>query len=152
MLFVPTHEGYSNWDEREISIDSVRLIDTYNIKGSRMKLEIIADDQKFYLWYPQSCYLKYANAVQSELLSGKITSVTAIISPNQTGWDKLFNQNRIVDLRCEKSVYYDFEAERIRLLETHFSKGVLCASVFILSLSLGVYIALVYKVVSFRKS
>ena len=74
------------------NIDNINIMDSHDIKGSRMKLTIMDGDNMFFVWYPLSSYRNYARKIETELLTGETTSVTVKVASNQTIRDKLLHQ------------------------------------------------------------
>ncbi len=109
-----------NLNENTVHIDKVSLLDSHNLRGYRMKLKIVDRDRTYYLWYPQSAYRLYSEAILEDLLSGNVDTIV-IKSVNPSLRDRLRNKRRIVDLRTEDAVYYDLQSEiqssKIRLVE-----------------------------------
>lgn len=147
-LFYPIYHELENLQERQIQIDDVRIIDTRNKIGSRMKLEIVSDDETFYVWYPvtflKSYYKEYSYLLKKDLLSGNVTCVTAKIAKNKSIHDNLFNRNRIVDLRCEDTVYYDIETEKVDLKYDYISLWVVTILSLIVMLVYSGYLIWIY--------
>jgi len=98
-LFLPYDRILDNLKEYEIHIDKVYLWDSHDKKGSRMKLIIVDGTQTFYLWYPSTEYRYYSDEIKSELLSGKVTTVTAKVADTQNVFDCIRTQKRIVELK-----------------------------------------------------
>ena len=120
-LFYLSFQIYSssklNLDEletKEIYIDDVVLVDTYNSKSSRMKLKITADNNNYFLWYPQRYFKEYKSLLEKDLLSLRVRKVKVITISSSSLINKIRNQIQIVDLRSENTVYYDIEIEKKR--------------------------------------
>lgn len=120
-LFYLSFQIYSssklNLDEletKEIYIDDVVLVDTYNSKSSRMKLKITADNNNYFLWYPQRNFKEYKSLLEKDLLSLRVRKVKVITISSSSLINKIRNQIQIVDLRSENTVYYDIEIEKKR--------------------------------------
>lgn len=118
-LFASPYRKLENLHKLELHIDDAYLIDSHDTKGSRMKLVIISGEKKYYLWYPSSSYAKFASKVETDLIDGTVTSVTALVADDQSIRDTILRQNRIVDLRGETEIYYHIDTERIRLASNH---------------------------------
>lgn len=116
-----------------------------------MKLEIVSENQTFYLWYPQNSYIDYKYEVETELLTGKVTSVTAKVIGTQTIRDNLLNRIRVVDLRKDTSVYYDLATEKANLRQNYNSLWILFFLIFVLWLFSTIFISIVYKIITFQK-
>lgn len=122
-LVLPPYRSLDDLQEVEIHIGNVSLFDSGDKRGSRMKLTISDSngDGTYYLWYPQTGYKKFSHAVETELLTGKTTLVTAKIVSSPYLRDKLQSKRRMVDLRSGNSVYYDIETERRQLADNYVS-------------------------------
>ncbi len=151
LLFSSSIQSLDDLQELKIHIDSLHLFDSYDTKGSRIKLTIIDGDNLFYVWYPQSSYMNYAYKVETELLTGETTSVTAKVVRSQTIRDKLLNQRRIIDLRNGDSVYYDLDAERLSLSKNYISCWILFLFSCFFWMFSTLFIAVVYRIVIFQK-
>lgn len=150
-LLFPTYQSLDDLQEYEIHIDDVRLWDSHDTKGRRMRLEIITGDQTFYLWYPQSDYIDYKHEVETELLAGKVTTVTAKVVRDQTIRDSLLKRKRVVDLRSDTSVYYDLTTERASLRQDYISICFLYPFLFAVWLFSTLFILLIYGVITFQR-
>ncbi len=135
----------------QLKIDRVSLVDTYDIHGSRMKLYISSGDQNYYLWYPQGSYLPYSEVLDTHLLSGKTTVVTAKVIPNNIVREALGRRAEIVDLRTDDVVFFDIE-DRIKSNQIDHIGIVILAFIsgfmFILD---TIFITTVYGVIEFGK-
>lgn len=150
-LILPTYRTLDDLQEYEIHIDRVFLLDSHDTKGNRMKLEIVDGDRVFYLWYPQFSYGDYRHDVETELLTGKVTSVMGKIPKAQKIRDNLFNRTRIVDLRNGDSVYYDLATEKASLRHNHNTLWIPFLLIFASWLFTTLYISLIYQIVTFQK-
>ena len=101
-------------ESKEIYIDDIVLVDTYNSRSSRMKLKITSDDNNYYLWYPQHNFKEYKSLLDKDLLTLRVRNVKVIIMPSSSLINKIRNQIQIVDLRSKNTVYYDIEIEKER--------------------------------------
>ncbi len=135
----------------QLKIDNAYLMDTYDTRGSRMKLYISSGDQNYQLLYPQGSYLPYSEALDTNLLSGKTTVVTAKVIPNNIVREALGRRIEIVDLRTDDVVFFDIE-DRIK------SKQIDHTGIVLLSFLFGfvfivdtIFITTVYGVVEFGK-
>ena len=137
--------------ECELIIEDVSLCDSYDTKGTRMKLTIFANGITYYIWYPQTEYKQFADGIKNDLLSGDITSVNAIVSNTQTIRDKIFDQRRIIDLRSDSAVYYDFELECDSLQKNFSWSCVLSVFSILILLSYTLCISLLYGVLYYKK-
>lgn len=109
-LFYPADECLEDLNESIVHIDKVSLLDSHNVRGARMKLKIVDRDMTYYLWYPQSAYRLYSQAIHEDLLSGNVDTVV-VKSTKPSLRDTIQNKRRIVDLRTEDAVYYDLQSE-----------------------------------------
>ena len=109
-LIRSTDECLENLNENVVHIDKVSLIDSHNVRGTRMKLKIVDNDMTYYLWYPQSTYQVYSQAIHEDLLSGNV-DIVVIKSTKPTLRDIIQNQRRIADIRTNDTVYYDLQSE-----------------------------------------
>lgn len=150
-LFLPPYHSLDDLRELEIHIDNVHLFDSHDKKGSRLKLTIADGDNTYYLWYPQSGYKKYARAVETELLTGDTTLVTAKIVSSQTLRDKLLNRKRVVDLRSGDSVYYGLDTEKDRLSRNYASNWILFPLFFSCWVIDTLWAGIAYDIVIFRQ-
>ena len=143
-IFVPSYKKVDAAKEYEIVIDDLSAFEPNGRRTSALRLYITADDQLFYLYYPSLHYKRYAPQLESELLSGKETTVKLKAVDGFTIWDTLRGRKRIVDLRSENSVYYELETEIAKLRQDYI--GVVCVGGLLLLLWLidSVYILLVY--------
>ena len=150
-VFLPVYRTLEDTQTCILSVENVRLIDTHSVRGSRMRLELVSEGQTYYLWYPKSHYKEYADIIEQELLSGEITSVTAMVSKNVSLRDSIFDNKRIVDLRSETSIYYDIELEKISLYNLRISSLVASLlSLIVLVIDTG-YLLMIYGKVSCKK-
>ncbi len=147
----PATYWQDNVEAVQLQTDGVRLIDTFSTKGSRMKLIIEADGQTYYLWYPANAYLQYSESVESLLLTGVETNLSAKIIDNSTLWDRLTGHHRIVDLRCGNSVFYEMETETSRATEDHNALWILFALSGLLWIAEVIYIGFAYGIIALRK-
>ena len=138
----------------ELHIDEISLFDSYNTKSSRMKLNITSNGVHYYVWYPQNCFSKYADRIQSDLLSGNLSVVHAKVTSKQTLREKILNQRRVVDLRSAYSVYYELGDEIKQAQEGKQSLLLMLVVTLLLWGSSTIIILLVYRVfqISKRKS
>ena len=150
-LFSSPGSSLDNLCELRIHIDNINIMDSHDIKGSRMKLTIMDGDNLLYVWYPQSSYRNYARKIETELLTGETTSVTVKVASNQTIRDKLLHQRRIVDLRNGDSIYYDLDTERSALFKNYITCWILFLSSCALWIFSKKYITKVYKIAIFQK-
>lgn len=137
--------------EYELIIEEVSLCDSYSIKGARMKLSIFADGTTYYIWYPQTKYKQFADDINNDLLSGDVTSVNVMVSNTQTIREKMFSQQRIVDLRSTSAVYYDFELERDSLQKSFSWSCVLSVFSILILFLYTLCVSLLYGILSWKK-
>ncbi len=133
------YQSLKNLKTYEITIDDVRLVDTYDKLGTRMRLEIISDNNRYYLYYIH--YRDYKPYVESELLSGKVSSVTIKVAEQQAFRDVISNRIHVVDIRNDSTVFFDIETEKEILRTTYLSYWItflifcplwLCSTIFLL--------------------
>ena len=136
---------------KEIQIDEIYLFNSYDTKGSRIKLNIVSDGMQYFVWYPQERFAEYSNTIEQDLLSGNVVSVQVMIPGKHNFRDKLLNQYRIFDLRTDSSVYYtvDDEIDRIYRVQTWY--WVICATGILLWCTGTIIILLIYKVITIHK-
>lgn len=147
-ILFPASARLEDLDVCQIQIDHIRLVDSHNTKGDRLKLELMDGEQTFYLWYSQSSYSRFAGSVEGELLTGAVTAVTAKLASHASLRDVIGNRKRIVDLRSDASVYYDLETEIENIRETSVGTWLLLL-LLTLALVCGVlYTMLVYRVMA----
>lgn len=144
MLFVPKYQKLNNISECQITIKSIRLIDTHNSNGSRFRLYIQGNNQSYYLDYPQLYSKEYLNRVKEELLTGEIELVDAKYVDNYTIRDRILGRKRIVDLRTNNSVYYELEMEKKQLSEYKISACVLFFLVILVWIIYSLFIIGIY--------
>ena len=149
-LVSPAYRALENIQECQISIDTIRVYDSRDANGRRIKLEISSENQRYYLWYPQGSYGKYSTQVK-ELLSGNVTLVNAKFIEKSTIYDLLLDKVRIVDLRTDDTIYYDLDTEKIALQKGYIGLwivGPLFLTLWILS---TIWILLIYRVMKILK-
>lgn len=150
-LFLPPYRSLDGLQEVEIHISNVSLFDSGDKRGSRMKLTIADGDDTYYLWYPQTGYKKFRHAVETELLTGKTTLVTAKIVSSPSLRDKLQNKNRMVDLRSGDSVYYDIDTEKKQLTEDYVSVWIAFPLLFFCWAISTLLIGIIYRPIVFQR-
>jgi len=147
--FLPPYRMLNDLQSIEIHTEEIFIWDSHDIKGTRMKLNIISEGITYYVWYPK--YKDFKNAVENDLLSGNVRTVNALVVKNQSIRDRLLNQKQIVDLRSETNVYYDITMEKNQLKQDYIA-GIFCAIFFlVIWLLVTFYILLVYGCFDFKK-
>ena len=109
-LFFPYNRELEKTHDYSLIIDEVRLRDSSS-KGTRMNLRIVSEGKVFYVWYPQKEYLNYSENIFQDLLTGNVVLVSVKVSDKQSVRDIILNQQRIVELRNDDTVYYSLETE-----------------------------------------
>lgn len=140
-------------DTQEISLNIASI--HYKESSGRSRstgLEITAENgQVYYLWYPKGKWLEYADSVEMELFSGKISTVNVICTNKQSLQDQILNRKRIVDLRSDASVYYGIDTEQVRLRNNYICL-LLIFPVASITWGILTYMTLLgYGVLSFKK-
>ncbi len=148
-----THSNYThdNMESTQIEIEKVFLTNTFSTKGSRMKLTIQSGETQYYLWYPPESYLQYSDAINTYLLSGNVTHVSAIVVSDSTIWDSWTGRQRIIDLRMDNTVFYEFDTEASRLQGDYATFCVLTLLIGFFHIIYTIIVCIVYGVVNFRK-
>ena len=149
-LFLPVNRTLDNLEERKINVDKIDIWDSRDSKGSRMRLDIVSGNTTYYLWFPQN-YVDYAEKVETELLNGKVTSVTAIVVSDQTLHDRISNRMRVVDLRSDTSIYYDLDTEKVNFQQDYIFLWFLFIFLFLIWLFGTLLIVLIYGVLTYKK-
>lgn len=157
-ILLPMYHTLEDLQEYKIRFDAIRLVDSHDTKGSRMRLDMIVGDQIFYLWYPEgyvwdpeSGYRRYADKLEEDLLSGKVTCVTAKVVTHRTIRDRLAKRWRVVDLRSGDSIYYELSTEKADLREDYIACCCLFPLVFGAWLLGTLLVLLAYQVVTVYK-
>lgn len=150
-LCLPVYGSLDELREINIHIDKIYLRDSHDTKGSRMKLVITEGKCNYYLWYPAANYKDFSLQLEQDLLSGKISEVTALVVSNQSLRETLSNSFRIVDLRSDRSVYYDLDTEKQSLRNNRLSLWI-AFTVLSLGWVVWTYIELLaYNIISYKK-
>lgn len=136
---------------KEIPIDDIYLFNSYETKGSRIRLNIVSDGMQYFVWYPQERFDEYSNTIEQDLLSGNVVSVQVRIPEKRNFRDKLLNQYRIFDLRTDSSVYYSVDDEIDRIYCGQRWQWVICATGILFWCTGTIIMLLIYKVISFHK-
>lgn len=149
-LFFPMYQTLDHLNERKIQIDSIYLKNTSNIfflgaGSSGMQLNMISGDNTYYVSY--SRYRDFAGLIESELLSGKVTSVSVQVPEKQMIRDRLCHRFRVAELRSETSVFYSLDEERSSLKDIYYGNWILFALAFPLLIFLIFMNLIIYKVV-----
>lgn len=144
--FFLMYQTLDDLQDYKISIDRVRLLDTYDTKGRRNILEIVSGNTTYYLRYPSSKYLDFAHDVENDLLSGRVSLVTAKVANSYSLRDWLGNRKWVVDLRSGSAVYYDLNTEAISFRREHISLGIATIFAFIFLLCYTIIVLLIYNV------
>ncbi len=148
---LPANHMLKDLETIQLKIDKVILAKTYNTSGSRRQLYITSGDRKYKLSYPSFSYRQYSEALDTYLLSGSTTVVTAKVIPNSTIRDALGYRTRIVDLRTDNVVFFDIEDE---IKDNQINHVAVVFLAFIIGFGFIVYtmlIAMGYGFVEFRK-
>ena len=150
-LVLPKYRTLDNLQEIEIKIDEVYLWDSYNLRGSRMKLVIVSEGVTYYLWYPKSHYQDFSGEIERDLLSGDMSSVTVKVVDSPSLWDRLFNEKRMVDVRSDSATYYDLDTEKIAIEQNRISAWTLFLVMLIWLVIITPILLLAYGVLNFRR-
>lgn len=150
-LFFSAHPTFDDLQNYEIEIDSAYLRDSHDTKGSRMKLEIVSGSTTYYAWYPQSNYINFADDIENDLLSGKVTSVEVKIANTQSVRDRLLNQKRVVDIRSSSTVYYDLDSEMTSLQHHYLSLWLAFIVIFVFWLFYTLFACVIYRVLILKR-
>lgn len=147
-----TEYPISNLQTCEINAENSIILKTYSTVGSRNKLVITDSDSTYYLWYPIYKYNKYSYAVENELVSGNVSTVTAIVCGDQNLYDRIFKRYCIVDLRSDNYIFYDIEDERQEQIKDKYNNWLLLFVVFIIFLFYVSYVFILkYGVIEIKK-
>ena len=138
------YHSLENLQVKEITVDSARITRTFNM-FSTMRLEIISDGNEYYLYYDN--YRDYADCVESELLSGKVSTVTVKIVAQQSLSDRIRDRIHMVDVRSETTVFFDIENEKEILQEQYIASWIAFLIFSVLWIGCTIFDIYVYKLV-----
>ena len=138
-------------EEKNIIITDAYVFDSHDIKGSRFKLVIESNDDRFYLWYPKDSFSKYRGVIASDLLNGSTNQVSAKVISNSTLWDVISGQCKIEDLRAGDTVFYDLDDEILRQKDSRYTYLIAAAFLSALLVSGTTLISISYGIVRLTK-
>lgn len=122
-LLMPAEQilAKSHIEEVPVDCESIYVVDTHEVRGSRYKLVLETDDAFYFAWYPEGTYQKYKEILETCISNQEVVTLTMRISDDVSLWDKLLNRITVYDVRDENGVYYslddyieDYERERFQ--------------------------------------
>ena len=113
IIYIATPISYTGKDliEQEVHIDKAIIMDSYDNRGARMKLEIISNNFTYYVWYPRGVYTCYEENLEKDLVLGAVNCVTVKYSAKQSIRDRITKHVHVVEIQSNDTYYYSINDE-----------------------------------------